>query len=490
MANENSNKNKKLDAENYSDVFTSIEDDNEKYEKDLSYLRYLIDTKNINDLKVFVEDQKPVDIAYLINDMKSEKDIVFFFKTLPSDITAEIFSYLDADQQEKIVKAFTNKEVQEIIEKMAIDDIVDFVEELPSNLVEKVIKATSPEDRNIVNSLLNYKDDTAGSIMTTEYVTLRSELTAREAIKRIRKVGKDAETISTLFIIDSTRKLIGVLYLSDLIFAPENQKITDIMNDDFLSVYSETDQEDVAKLIKKYDISVVPVVDKEHRIIGIITIDDIIDVIESENTEDISKLAGVSPIETNYMKTSPWIIAKGRIPWLMILLFSGTFTGLILSSFENALAVLPVLVAFIPVMMGTSGNAGSQTNTVINRAMSLNQVTTHDYLKVLWKEFRVALITGAIIATVNFFWVWFELRTGIINYTQTNGLSMVVVAFLVSLTMLIMIVVAKCLGCSLPIVAKRIHLDPATVSGPAMSTLLDITTLMVYFLLAKLILGI
>lgn len=489
MKNEDLNEQKDINQNN-SNVFISIEDENEKYEKDFSYFSLLIENKKTLDLKKFVENQNPVDIAYLINDMKSEKDIVFFFKSLPSDITAEIFSYLDSDQQEKIVKAFTNKEVQSIINEMAIDDIVDFVEELPSNLVEKVIRATSPEDRKLVNDLLNYKEDTAGSIMTPEYVTLKSNLTAEDAIKKIRKVGKEAETISTLFVIDKTRKLIGVLYLSELIFADEKESVINIMNDDFLSVYSETDQEDVAKLIKKYDINVIPVVDREQRMLGIITIDDIIDVIESENTEDISKLAGVSPIETNYVKTSPWIIAKGRIPWLMILLVSGTFTGLILSSFESALAVLPVLVAFIPVMMGTSGNAGSQTNTVINRAMSLNQVTTHDYAVVLWKEFRVALITGAIVATTNFFWVWFELAVGIIAYSPVGNLSVELISFLVSLTMFIMIVVAKCIGCSLPIVAKKIHLDPATVSGPAMSTLLDITTLMIYFILAKMILRI
>lgn len=489
MKNEDLNEQKDINQNN-SNVFISIEDENEKYEKDFSYFSLLIENKKTLDLKKFVENQNPVDIAYLINDMKSEKDIVFFFKSLPSDITAEIFSYLDSDQQEKIVKAFTNKEVQSIINEMAIDDIVDFVEELPSNLVEKVIRATSPEDRKLVNDLLNYKEDTAGSIMTPEYVTLKSNLTAGDAIKKIRRVGKEAETISTLFVIDKTRKLIGVLYLSELIFADEKESVINIMNDDFLSVYSETDQEDVAKLIKKYDINVIPVVDREQRMLGIITIDDIIDVIESENTEDISKLAGVSPIETNYVKTSPWIIAKGRIPWLMILLVSGTFTGLILSSFESALAVLPVLVAFIPVMMGTSGNAGSQTNTVINRAMSLNQVTTHDYAVVLWKEFRVALITGAIVATTNFFWVWFELAVGIIAYSPVGNLSVELISFLVSLTMFIMIVVAKCIGCSLPIVAKKIHLDPATVSGPAMSTLLDITTLMIYFILAKMILRI
>ncbi len=488
MANEDLNDKNEFGQENNS-VFTSIEDDNEKYEKDLSYLLYLIDSKNIQNLKDFVEDQKPVDIAYLINDMKSEKDIVFFFKTLPSDITAQIFSYLDADQQEKIVTAFTNKEVQEIIKEMSIDDIVDFVEELPSNLVEKVIKATPSGDRALVNNLLNYKEDTAGSIMTTEYVTLKSNLTAEDAINKIRVVGKEAETISTLFIIDKTRKLLGVLYLSNLIFADKNEKISNIMNDDFLSVYSETDQEDVSELMKKYDINVIPVVDKENRMLGIITVDDIIDVIETENTEDISKLAGVSPIETNYIKTSPWVLAKGRIPWLMILLVSGTFTGLILSSFETYLSLLPVLIAFIPVMMGTSGNAGSQTNVTINRAMSLNQVTPHDYLQVLWKEFRVAVITGFILALTNFFWVWFEMGVGIITYTQSSTFSIPLVSFLVSLTMFFVIIIAKCLGCSLPILVKKIHLDPATVSGPAISTLLDITTLMIYFVLAKLILG-
>jgi len=472
-----------------SNVFTSIEEENKEDVKDLAYILDLIGKNDIKGLRTFVESQKPIDIAYLINDITSEAEVVFFFKTVPSDFTADVFSYLDADQQERIVKAFSNKEVEVIMKEMPIDDIVDFVEELPSNLVDKVISSTPVEDRKIVNKLLNYGDDTAGSIMTTEYVTLLSNMYAEKAISHLREVGEDAETISTLFILDKTRKLLGVLYLDNLIFAKEDENITSIMNTDFLSVDSETDQEDVAKLMKKYDVTVMPVVDKENRMLGIITIDDIIDVIEDENTEDISKLAGVQPIDNDYIKTSPWILAKGRIPWLMVLLISGTFTGLILSSFENSLAVLPVLVAFIPVMMGTSGNAGSQTNVVINRAMSLNQVTTRDYLKVLWKEFRVSLITGFILALVNFFWVWFELKVGIIVNGNILMASSTQVAMLVSITMFLTIVIAKCLGCSLPILAKKMHLDPATVSGPAISTLLDITTLLTYFLLTKAILG-
>lgn len=475
------------------DVVTTLEQDQEADIKDLDVLTDLIHSKNISEVRKFVSDRSPIDVAYLVNDMKSETDVVFLFKAVSNEYMADVFSYLDTDQQKNIVAAFSNKEVQGLINTMGNDDLVDFVEEMPSNLVSKIIQNASPDDRKQINALLNYKEDSAGSIMTTEYVEVKNGIKAKDAIKLIRQVGKEAETISTVFVVDARRVLVGALHLEDLVFSKESQGIDKIMDDDCVSVTANTDQEDVASLMKKYDLTVIPVVNKEHRMLGIITVDDIMDVMESEQTEDLQKMAAVTPVEGDYMKTDCFKLAKSRIPWLLVLMIADTFTGLIISSFEDLILIVPVLSVFIPMLMDTGGNAGGQTTTVVTRAMSLGQITIHDYLKVLWKEFRISLITGFAVFAVNFIWIFFEINVGIIKYSpslSTGSTPIWVIALLVSLTSYLIVIMAKTIGATLPLLARRIHLDPATMAGPVITSIVDTVSLIVYFFIAKLIIGI
>ncbi len=489
-----SNENKDLATENevkdVNEEFNPIQQRQEEQEQDKEELIQLIKSKQVDKLREFVKDHSPIDIAFYINDFEDEIDVVFLFKVIKSEYSAEIFSYLDQDQKEKIVLAFSNKEIQQLIDEIATDDLVDFVEELPSNLVSKVIQNASPDDRKEINSFLNYKEDTAGSIMTTEYVELKENITCKTALKRIKEVGKDAETIYTTFIIDSSRKLIGALYLDDLIFADEKATVNEIMNEDYIFVEADHDQEDIARLMKKYDITVIPVVNKENRMLGIITVDDIMDVIEQEQTEDLQKMAAVTPTDGDYLKTSCFKLAKARIPWLLFLMLSATLTGLILNVFESALQVLPVLTLFIPMLMDTGGNAGGQTTTIVTRAIALNQVTTRDYFRVLWKEFRIALIAGFCVAIVNFGWIYIELHYGIFQFNPIDNAnnSDWLIAILIALTSYSVIILSKTIGACLPIFAKLVHLDPAIMAGPLVTTIVDATSLAIYLLLSKIIL--
>jgi len=478
------------------DVFTSTEADEAENEKDLGLLISLIEDKKALKLREFVASHDPIDIAYLINDMTEESDVVYLFKTVPNQYTADIFSYLDPDQQEKIVKAFTNKEVQSLISSMANDDIADFVEELPSNLVSKVLSNTSPDDRKEINSLLNYKEDTAGSIMTSEYVSIKDKCSAKEAIDKIKQFGKEAETISTTFVVDQTRKLVGALSLDDLIFADETVQVDSIMDNDCVSVVADTDQEDVAKLMKKYDLTVIPVIDKEQRMLGIITIDDILDVIENEQNEDLARMAAINPddFQADYLKTNVWKLSKARIPWLLFLMISDTFTELIINSFETSIAQIPVLSVFIPMLMDTGGNAGGQTTTVVTRALSLNQISFRDIGKVFFKEFRVSVIVGLLCATVNFGWICFEFAIGLIKNTATAPSGMnynsYIIAGFVALTSFFVIVFSKSIGSVLPLIAKKVKLDPAITAGPIITSIVDTCSLIIYFLLAEIIFAI
>ena len=469
-----------------------IEEDEEDAKVLLSLLKENIDlpTKT-NKIRAFVEDHLPIDIAYMINDFEDDIDFVFLFKMVPTDVSAEIFSYLEKEQQHKIVSAFTNKQVHELMAELATDDVVDFVEELPSNLVTKVLQAATPEERKELNAFLNYKEDSAGSIMTTDYVEIKENLTCKEAYKHLKKVGPEAETISTTFVVDSSRKLIGALYLDDLIFANDKTPVTEIMNDEFIYVGVDTDQEVVARMMKKYDVTVIPVVNTENRILGIITIDDIMDVIEEEQTEDLQKMAAVTPIEGDYLKTSCFKLAKSRIPWLLFLMLSATLTGLILSIFENALAALPVLTLFIPMLMDTGGNAGGQTTTVVTRALALDQITKKDLFKVMWKEFRIALIVGLCVGVVNFGWIYIELHFGIFDYDPAvnNNNPEWLISLLVAVTSMAVIVMSKTIGAILPLLASWLHLDPAIMAGPLVTTIVDATSLAIYLLLSGLILG-
>jgi magnesium transporter len=326
--------------------------------------------------------------------------------------------------------------------------------------------------------------------MTTEYVAIKDGASCQEALNKIKSTGREAETITTTFVVDKTRKLVGALSLEDLVFAQGASPVSSIMDNDCVSCIADTDQEDVAALMKKYDLTVIPVIDKEQRMLGIITIDDVMDVIESEQTEDLAKMAAVTPMEGDYLKTSTFKLAKARIPWLVLLLLADTFTGLLINSYEALLNTIPVLTVFIPMLMDTGGNAGGQTTTVVTRALSLNQITTKDYLKVLWKEFRISLIVGACTSLVNFCWIYFEFAVGLIKNTAPSNDPIWLIALLASLTGFAIIILSKTIGATLPLLAKKLHIDPAIMAGPLITSIVDTASLAIYFVLAKAILHI
>lgn len=456
-------------------------------------IRELSAKKDIGGLRALVEDHSPIVIADAISSMEDTKenrrDVLLLFKTIQNSYTAEIFSYLEQEQQEKIVEACSEADIQNLFSELATDDLVDFVEELPSNLVRKVLGAADQANRDYINRFLHFNEDSAGSIMTSEYVEIKETATAGEALAQIKRIGPKAETVATTFVIDDSRKLIGTLSLEELVFADEATPVTELMSTDFSEVYTGTDQEEVARLFKKYDLAVLPVVNTEDRLVGIITFDDVMDVIEEENTEDLQKMAAITPIETPYLKTGVFKIARSRVIWLLVLMLSATLTGLIINRFEALMLVVPVLSTFIPMLMDTSGNAGNQATTVVTRALALSEVEPRDFPRVLFKEFRVSLIAGALIALFNFVWIFIELKTGIISDTG-SGKPEWLLALLVSLTLYVIVVMAKCLGASLPMLARLIHLDPALMAGPLITTILDAASLVVYFLLARATLGI
>lgn len=453
-------------------------------------LQDLIEGKKVQELRNLVKEEEPIDVATALEEME-DRDILFFFKTVQNEFTAEIFSYLSHDAQEKLAETLSSSEVLNLVDELSTDDLVDFIEELPSNLVKKVLQATDKADkekRQNVNAFLKFNKDSAGSIMTTEFVEIKETSTAGQALERIRAVGPNAETIHTTFVIDSSRQLIGTLRLDDLIFANPEDPVKEIMDDDFIFVDTAADQEEVALLFKKYDLAVMPVVNSSGRLVGIITFDDVMDVIEEETTEDMQKMAGTTPIDTPYLKTSVFKIAKSRVLWLLVLMISATLTGLIINQFEAVLTVVPVLSVFIPMLMDTSGNAGNQTTTTITRALGVGEIRLRDYSRVLLKEFLVSLLTGFVVAAFNFIWILIELQTGFI--ANTSGNASWLIALQVSLTLYIIIILAKCLGSSLPMFAKLIHVDPALMAGPLITTLLDTASLIIYFLFAKLLLKI
>lgn len=447
----------------------------------LDALLDIIDKKEVTKLRELFETQEIIDIAEVCDDIEDISKLLFIFKTVKSEYTAELFTYLNEDQQAKLINLFSDKQLTELISNSYTDDIVDFLEDMPANLVTRVLKASNKEERNDINKLLNYKEDTAGSIMTTEYVEIFDDLDVKGALAQIKKIGQDAETISSTFVIDKKRNLVGVLYLEQLVLADEDTPIKELMNEEFHTANVYDDQEAVADIFKRYDITVLPVLNNEKRLIGIITIDDIIDVIEEETNEDIAIQAGMQPLEDEYLKTGVFTLAKKRIVWLLILMLSATFTSMIISKFENALASAAVLSAFIPMFMDTGGNSGGQTTSLITRGLATKEVTTKDYGKVIWKEFRVALVTGLVVALANFAWIFFELSVGMVSNSGT--IANWQVAGLVALTLFSTIVIAKCLGASLPMFAKKIGLDPALMSGPIVTTLVDATSLIIYFLL-------
>ena len=417
-----------------------------------------------------------VDIATLLEDVDRD-DLVILFRILPKDTAAEVFSYLTKVDRAHIIESLTDREISGIIDKLFMDDTVDFIEEMPANIVKKVLKNTDDDTRKMINSLLSYPDDSAGSIMTTEFVDIKKEMTVMDAIAHIRKTGVDKETIDTLYVIDSNRKLEGIVPIRKILLSDENLLIEDIMDTSFVYIYTLDDQEDVASMFKKYDYFSMPVTDSENRLVGIITIDDILDIIEEENEEDFAKMNALAPSDEEYLDSSVYSLAKQRIMWLLILMISATFTGIIIRQYESVLSSVVILASFIPMLMDTGGNSGSQSSTLIIRGLALGELEITDYPKILWKEFRVSIVVGLVLAFINFLRIYLLER----------------VDFIVSLTVCISlfatVVLAKVVGGMLPLIAKKFKLDPAIMAAPLVTTIVDTFALMVYFSTATLLMG-
>ena len=449
-------------------------------EKDFERFYALIESSQLKQLKNELTEMAYPDIAEFIMSIEDEKTVVKVFRILPKDISADVFAYLDSDSQEIIVRLITDKEIERLMDDLYVDDAVDFLEEVPANVVRRVLANTDSETREIINRFLKYPENCAGSVMTIEMVELHDRLTVGEAIKNIRRTGVDKETIYTCYVIDDKRHLVGTIPLRRLILNDEDEYLTDIMSDDeqLISVTTMDDQEEVAALAKKYDLLSVPVVDRENRLVGIITIDDIVDIIDEEATEDFEKMANLRPSDDEYLKTKVLKLAKNRIPWLMVLMISSTLTGQIIEGFESKLAAVAGLTACIPMLMGTGGNSGSQVYTLIIRGLALGEIKVKDYFKVLWKEIRVSIMVGFVLGVVN------ALRMFVLRATIGNDASNSVI-LVVSLSVWCVVIVAKIMGCTLPIIAKLLKLDPAMMTGPMISTVVDAISLLIYFTLAN-----
>ena len=442
-------------------------------EKILEY----IETNNLKGLKKYLNELDEIDIAEIFNDMELPR-VAKLFRLLSKDKALDVFAELEPTVASDLLKYLSDKEAVFLINEIAADDATDILEEMPANLVDKLLKMCDPTTRKDVNRLLNYQDDSAGSIMTVEYAEFKENLTVKEAIELLKDKADEFETINICFVVDKRRKLIGKVNITDLLFAKKTEFIGDICDKNVVYANTYTDQEEVANLFQKYDITVLPVVDSEERLVGIVTVDDVMDVVEAEATEDMKKMAAIIPIDKPYDKTGVFETVKARIPWLLLLMISATFTGKIISSFENSLAIMPVLTAFIPMLMDTGGNAGGQASVSIIRALSLNDIEFKDIFKVVWKEFRVALLCSVILAICNFG------KLLVIDRVTP------VVASVVCLTLLATVVIAKFIGCTLPMVAKKIGFDPAVMASPFITTIVDACSLLLYFFIATTILGI
>jgi magnesium transporter len=427
-------------------------------------------------LKPLLSDMNTVDIAEILEELDKEKTTQLF-RILPKAIASDIFAYMDSDHQQIIVEALTDNEIGEIMNKLFVDDAVDFIEEMPANVVNRVLKNIQPEKRKLINHFLQYPDDSAGSIMTTEYVDLREDATVREAFDTIRSTGLTKETIYTCYVIRRDRLLVGVISAKTLMLAKPQERIGDIMDANLVFAHTTDDQEAIAEQFKKYSLLAMPVVDKEQRLVGIITVDDIVDVIVEESTEDIEKMNALAPSDDPYLKTGVFRLARNRIIWLLVLMLSATITGMIISNFETGLAALPILVAFIPMLMDTGGNAGSQSSTLIIRGMAIGEISPKDIIRIIWKEVRVGLICGLALGTVNF-----------IRIFIMNGQNLML-CVTVTLSVCCTILIAKTVGCVLPLVAKCLKIDPAVMAAPLITTIVDAVSLIIYFLFAKAILG-
>ena len=450
---------------------------------DLELLLDLTAQKKYRQLKELLSEMNEVDIAEFMGEVEPEQ-LVVVFRLLPRDMAADVFTYLeDSEDQEKLMSVLTDRELRAVLDELAIDDAVDIIEDMPANVVSRMLRNTDSDTRHQINQLLNYPKDSAGSIMTTEFIYLHPNATVEESFARIRQVGLDKETVYTCYVTDR-RQLLGLVTVKQLLLSSYETRISDIMETNILSVNTHEDKEEVAQLFTKYDLYVLPVVDTDERMVGIITFDDVMDVMEEVTTEDFEKMAAILPSDKPYLKTGVLETWKSRIPWLLMLMLSATFTGIILTKFENALAACVVLTSFIPMLTGTGGNSGSQSSVAVIRALSLGEVEFGDMLSVIWKEIRVAVLCGICLAVANFGKMMLVDRWMMNNPEVTPG-----VALVVCLTLVGTVVCAKVVGCTLPMAAEKVGIDPAVMASPFITTVVDALSLLIYFGIATRVLG-
>ena len=445
-------------------------------EKEFEGLVELIDTKQYTRLRQEMAEMNEADVAIFLEELETETQMKIF-RILPKDMAADIFSYLTLEAQQSIIINLSDKEAANIINNLMADDATDLLEEMPANIVKRLLANANADTRRDINHLLRYPEDSAGSVMTVEFVDLKEDITVSQAIERIKKIGIDSETINICYVLDKKRKLVGTVALRYLLLSDSDSLIGEIMHENVVSIHTLMDQEEVARTFQKYDFTSMPVVDNENRLVGIITVDDVVDIIEEEATEDIEKMAAIMPSDKPYMKTSVFSLWKNRMPWLLLLMISATFTGSIISKFEDALSTCAVLVAYIPMLMDTGGNAGGQSSVTIIRGISLDEIEFRDIFRVIFKEFRVALMCGLSLGLANMLKLLLLDRVGMM------------VALTVCITLLLAVIIAKLVGCTLPLLAARIGFDPAVMASPFITTIVDALSLLIYFAIATRILS-
>ncbi len=457
--------------------------ENKDLETQQEELLQLLNTRKLRELQSRLEEMNEFDVAEFLMTLPPQQ-MAMVFRMLSKDTGAEVFANLDVEAQEHIINAIPDTELASIVEELYLDDAVDMMEELPANLVKRVMRTATKETRDLINQYLKYPENSAGSIMTAEYVDLKKYMNVRESIARIRRIGEDKETIYTCFVTSADRRLEGVVTVKDLLLSDDEAILSDIMDTNVIYATTTDDQEEVSEKFSDYDLLAIPVVDLEGRLVGIVTVDDVLDVIEQEATEDMEKMAAITPSDKSYMRLTIFEIWKNRIPWLLLLMISATFTGIILTYFEDALAAQAALVAFIPMLMDTGGNSGSQSSTTIIRSLSLGDIEFSDLLRVIWKEFRVAILCSITLAVTNFAKILLVDRLLLGNTDVTAA-----VAAVVCLTMVATVIFAKLVGCTLPMLAKRVGFDPAVMASPFITTIVDAVALLIYFMFAQIILG-
>ena len=458
--------------------------ENIDYEAIHDELFIMLEEHMIKELRLTLAEMNEFDISEFLGELweTDQTRMGMVFRLLSKEIAADVFANLEVEEQETIINSITDTELGDIIEDLSVDDAVDMMEELPANVVKRVMRTADAETRALINKYLKYPENSAGSIMTAEYIDLKKYMSVREAIARIRRIGEDKETIYVCYVTSAKRRLEGVVTVKDLLLSDDDEILEDIMDTNVIYARTTDDQEDVSEQFSDYDLLAIPVVDKEGCLVGIVTVDDVIDVMEQEATEDIEKMAGITPSDRPYSRTSALEIWKNRIPWLMFLMLSATFTGMIMTHFEDALAAQVVLAAFIPMLMGTGGNSGSQASTAVIRSLSLGDVEPSDVLKVVWKELRVAFLCGVTLAVINFGKMYLVDRTLLGNVEVTFTVSAIV-----SLTIVFVVMFAKVVGSTLPIIAEKIGVDPAVMASPLISTITDAVSLMIYFNIARIL---